>query len=369
MQCKCSKAGGPQLMDPPRVARPISRTLKPVTSEPLIGETPGPALDSWLTPNSLFYIRNHFAFPAISDPQDTDWIIRIEGAIKNPGGLNFSDLSKFPKRTLAVTMECAGNNRTDLTPAVAGNQFESGAISTAVWAGVSLSQAIKSFGIDTQAVELLFEGADSGEPEPGENTQHFQRSLPIKIATHPDTILAFEMNGEPISVEHGGPLRLIVPGWYGMASVKWIQKITALYRPHEGYFQTYKYMFRSGENYERPVSVMQVKSLITSPNNGTDLEGFSHSIGGFAWSGNSEIDTVEVSTDGGSTWNPANFVGLSEKYSWSQWNFTWNNPDRGHHTIISRAKDKMGNAQPEKSNWNELGYEVNGTKSICVNVF
>ena len=368
MHCKCSKAGGPQIMDSPRVARPINRTLKPVESTPLIGETPDSALDSWLTPNSVFYIRNHFDSPAISDLQDTDWTIHVEGAIENPADISFSDLSKFPKRTLAVTLECAGNNRTDLTPKVPGNQFESGAVSTAVWAGVSLSQVISSFEIDTDAVELLFEGADSGKPEPEENTQHFQRSLPMTVATHPDTILAFEMNGEPIGVAHGGPLRLIVPGWYGMASVKWLQKITVLNTPYEGYFQTHKYMFRSEENYERPVSVMRVKSLITSPSSGTNLKEFPHSIGGFAWSGNAEIDTVEVSTDGGSTWNPANFVGPSDKYSWRQWTFPWTNPNKGHYTLISRAKDKMGNLQPKESSWNELGYEVNGTKPICVNV-
>ena len=368
MHCKCSKAGGPQIMDSPRVARPINRTLKPVESKPLIGETPDSALDSWLTPNSVFYIRNHFPIPDISYPRGTDWIVRIEGAVKNPGGLNFSDLLKFPKRALAVTMECAGNNRTDLTPAVPGNQFESGAVSTAIWTGIPLSEAIRSFETDDEVVELMFEGADSGEPESGKRSQHYQRSLPKKVALSTATKLAFEMNGDPISVEHGGPLRLIVPGWYGMASVKRIHKITALTRPHEGYFQSYKYMFRSGENDERPVSVMQVKSLITSPPDGTALEGFSHCIGGFAWSGNAEIDAVEVSTDKGTTWNPASFVGPSGNYSWRQWNFTWVNPDKGHHTIISRAKDKMGNIQPAKSNWNELGYEINGTKSICLNV-
>ena len=368
MNCKCSKAGGPQLMDSPRVARPTNRTLKTVESKPMIGETPSPALDSWLTPNSLFYIRNHFDSPSVSDSPDSGWIVSIKGSVRNPGTFNFSDLSKFPKRTLVVTMECAGNNRVDLTPKVPGNQFESGAVSTAVWAGISLSQALESFGIDPKAMELLFEGADSGEPEPGVNTQHFQRSLPMEVAMHPDTLLAFEMNGEPISVEHGGPVRLVVPGWYGMASVKWVHEITALTRPHEGYFQTYKYMFRSDENDERPVSVMQVKSLITSPSDEATLEGYSHCVGGFAWSGNAEIAKVEVSTDGGNTWNPASFVGPSENYSWRQWSFTWVNPDEGHHILISRARDEMGNIQPTKSNWNELGYEVNGTKSICVNV-
>ena len=368
MHCKCSKAGGPQLMDSPRVARPINRSLKPVETEPMIGETPSPALDSWLTPNSVFYIRNHFNFPDISDSPDTDWIVSINGSVKNPGSFTFSDLSKFPKQTQAVTMECAGNNRMDLTPRVPGNQFESGAVSTAVWAGISLSKVLESFEIDPEAKELLFEGEDSGEPEPGIKTQNFQRSLPIDVAMHPDTMLAFEMNGEPIGVEHGGPLRLVVPGWYGMASVKWVRQITALSSPFEGYFQTYKYMFKSGEIPARPVSLMQVKSLITSPMSGTDVKGDSHSISGFAWSGNAEIDSVDVSTDGGSTWQPARLVGPSDKYSWRQWNFSWISTNTGHHTILSRAKDRIGNLQPAKSNWNELGYEVNGFKSICVNV-
>jgi len=368
MSCTCSRAGSPEIAKSNQETRPKIRTLKPVDEDPMIGETPPSALNSWLTPNPLFYIRNHFPFPSVFDPSESTWEIAVDGAIGNPHELRFDDLLNLPRRTLAVTMECAGNNRRDLEPTVPGNQFDTGAVSTAVWTGASLADVLRTADLEPESVEILFEGADSGEPEPGKEIQSYLRSLPIEIARHPDTIIAYEMNGEPLTVEHGAPVRLVVPGWYGMASVKWLQRITALTKPFRGYFQTYKYVVRYQDGNERPVREMQVKSFISSPRHKSILKGGSICLSGFAWSGRSEIDQVELSADGGHSWESADLLGPSTRYSWQQWNYSWDSAKRGHHTIISRARDTRGNEQPMRSVWNELGYEVNGATSLCLDV-
>ena len=368
MSCTCSRVGSPENAKSNQETRPNIRTLKPVDEEPMIGETPASALSSWLTPNPLFYIRNHFPFPSVSDLSESTWEIAVDGTVCNPHELRFGDLLNLPRRTLAVTMECAGNNRRDLEPTVPGNQFDTGAVSTAVWTGVSLADVLHTADLNPGSVEILFEGADSGEPEPGKEIQPYLRSLPIEVAMHPDTIIAYEMNGESLTVEHGAPVRLVVPGWYGMASVKWLQRITVLTKPFKGYFQTYKYVVRYQDGNERPVREMQVKSFISSPRHKSILEGRAICLSGFAWSGRSEIEQVELSADGGLSWDSVDLLGPSTGYSWQQWNYRWGPAKRGHYTIISRARDSRGNLQPMRSVWNELGYEVNGTTSLCLDV-
>mgnify|MGYP001222333844 FL=1 len=367
MSCTCSRAGSPEITKSNQETRPKIRTLKAVDEDPMIGETPPSALSSWLTPNPLFYIRNHFPFPSV-DASESTWRITVDGEVGNPQELRFDDLLNLPRRTLAVTMECAGNNRRDLEPKVPGNQFDTGAVSTAVWTGTSLVDVLHTAGLKPESVEILFEGADSGEPEPGKEIQSYSRSLPIEIASHPDTIIAYEMNGEPLTVEHGAPVRLVVPGWYGMASVKWLQRIIVLTKPFKGYFQTYKYVVRYEDGNERPVREMRVKSFISTPRDKSILKGGAICLSGFAWSGRSDIDQVELSADGGDSWESADLLGPSTRYSWQQWNYRWNTSKRGHYTIISRARDTQGNVQPMRSVWNEMGYEVNGTMSLCLDV-
>ena len=337
------------------------RKLKTIGSEPLVAETPPTALCTWLTPNDLFYVRGHFPFEKISDK---DWSIEINGNVKKPYKLNLDNLIDLPKKTLPVTMECAGNNRKYLDPKVSGNQFDAGAVSNAVWAGASLKSVLNKAEIISTTIEILFEGADKGEPESGKEIISYTRSLPLKDINNEDILLAYEMNGEPIPLEHGAPVRLIVPNWYGMASVKWVNKITAIKEPFEGYFQTYKYVIKgSSEEKDRPVREMKIKSAFSLEKQRNAISSGSVSISGFAWSGFGNIKEVELSHDDGKTWHKANIAKPVSSYSWQQWNFDWEPPQTGSYTFFCKATDENGNTQPMEPNWNKMGYEINSVLS------
>ncbi len=366
-RCTCIGAG---LSVAPASAqvRPMetNKNIVPVASEPLIGETPPSALDMWLTPNPHFYVRNHFAAPAL---RCEEWTLSVGGLVANSAELTLDDVKKLPRVTLPVTMECAGNNRGDLDPPTPGNQFNGGAVSTAYWAGVRLADLLAEANPLPNAREILFEGADSGSPEPGMESTPYLRSLPIEAAAHPDTLLVYEMNGSELPPEHGHPLRLIVPGWYGMASVKWLRRITAIEGGFEGYFQTYKYVIDSGSGDSEPLTSMGVKSLIGSPSEGETLRaGAPACVSGMAWSGGERIERVEVSADGGETWSAAEIVGPSERYAWQRWHFAWTPEAPGRYALMSRAVDAAGRAQPMRTRWNRLGYMVNGVRPVSVTV-
>ena len=196
----------------------------------------------------------------------------------------------------------------------------------------------------------------------------YLRSLPTEVATHPQTLLAIEMNGEALSVEHGYPVRLIVPGWYGMASVKWLRRICVLEESYSGFFQTDRYIIENEDGTVDPVAQIKVKSLISWPNQGESLESTSYNVTGLAWSGFAHIASVEVSDDGGETWGDAELVGPRHRFAWQQWNFSWTPSRKGHNTLICRAVDEDGNVQPMETAWNRLGYIINGVKPVCVNV-
>ena len=363
--CTCIGAGLSAAPQSAHVRPGNEKNIVTIEREPQIGEMPRPALEAWITPNPLFYVRNHFPAPSI---RRSDWTLSIDGLVSSPIEATLDRLKSLPRVTLPVTMECAGNNRSDLEPSVPGNQFDSGAVSTAYWAGVRLSDALLLAGIGSGAREALFEGHDAGEPEPGKAEMPYTRSLPLDVALHPDTMLAYEMNGKPLPKEHGHPLRLIVPGWYGMASVKWLKRITITDQPYSGYFQGDKYVIEDDLGKTVPLTTMGVKSLIGSPSGGDSVHMRHTCVTGMAWSGQRRIARVDFSSDGGSTWTPAEIVGPSERYAWQKWHYTWT-PDRpGHHTLMSRAVDTDGNIQPMKSRWNRLGYMVNGVKPVEVTV-
>ena len=341
-------------------------TLKVISENPYVGETPQVALGSWLTPNPLFYVRSQFDYPEVDE---NTWTLQEAGSTS--GKINFSldEIKQLPKHTLSVTLECAGNNRTDLNPKAPGNQFDNGAVSNAVWSGTSLNSILSKMDLSEDVVEILFEGADIGTNASDENQEPYLRSLPLELARHQDTLLAYEMNGETLPLAHGYPIRLIVPGWYGMAHVKWITRITSLTKPFSGYFQGEKYVLRYKDGTETPVEEMQVKSTITSPSDNESLKCCAdYHISGHAWSGRTDIAKVEVSIDSGNSWQEAELVGPSEQYSWHQWSYKWTPNSLGEHTILSRATNKDGKQQPLESVWNELGYQVNGIKPISVEV-
>ena len=365
VHCTCSEAGVATAVKDQTQTRPSEQTLVEIDKVPLIGETPQSLLQNWLTPNPLFYVRNHFDTPEI---EMSSWRLSVDGFVSELGQLDFDDIKRLPKYTSTITLECAGNNRSDLEPPTPGNQFQSGAVSTAVWAGAALKDILGESGIKPGARQVLFEGADFGTPVPGGSEMPYLRSLPMEVAMHPDTLVAYEMNGEELPIEHGYPLRLVVPGWYGMASVKWLSGIKVIDYEFEGFFQTERYVIENDDGVWEQIKEMSIKSLISSPDAGEVLANKSTCVAGMAWSGSAQIKNVEFSSDGGQTWEQATLIGPSERYAWQQWHMTWTPPALGHYTLACRATDQLGNVQPTKTRWNAGGYVVNGVRPVCVTV-
>ena len=226
------------------------------------------------------------------------------------------------------------------------------------------------------ATEVLFQGSDVGEEEEeeeGESLQvRFARSLPLEVALHPDTILAYRMNGELLRPSHGYPVRLIAPGWYAMASVKWLTRIEVLERPFQGFFQNRRYVFINEGETERaswqPVTALRVKSLINRPRHGEVVQSGVYTIKGKAWSGDGEISSVHASVNGGRDWQEAGLVGPTATGAWRQWELPWSVSKPGHYVLMARATDSGGNTQPASVEWNFRGYANNGIHTIAVEV-
>ncbi len=316
---------------------PQAPTLRTVRSSPVCAETPLEHQNGLLTPNHLFYLRNNFPYP-------TSWPgLRVEGAVGRPSALGPTALSRFSQKRLVVTLECAGNGRSLLEPRVEGEQWGLGAVSTAEWSGTPLGEVLGKAGPSARAVEVACVGADG-----------FARSLPIDAALHPDTLLVTGMNGAPLPLEHGGPLRLLVPGWYGMAAVKWLSRLEVLTEPFTGHFQTERYVIDGV-----PVREMAVRAVITEPAAGLLLQGRSFQVGGYAWSGLGEVTRVELSDNSGATWMEAEFVEKSPPYAWTRWELEWRPRRSGSHVLLARATDSAGRLQPLQPEWNQLGYGNN----------
>ena len=269
-----------------------------------------------------------------------------------------------------MTMECAGNGRTRMTPVPPGHPWELGAVSTARFTGVPLRDVLERAGVDGGAVEVAFAGADAGVTETGPPAR-FERSLPLDRAMDPDVLLAWEMNGEPLPPPHGFPLRLVVPGWYGVASVKWLAEIRVLDAPFDGFFQAERYVYRgeAGVADGTPVTRMRVRALIAQPGEGERLPaGAATEIRGTAWSGEAPVRRVEVSVDGGATWQDARLGDAESPYAAAPWSLAWTPPHAGRHLLLARATDEAGHVQPLEPVWNELGYGNNVVQRVEVEV-
>ena len=300
-----------------------------------------------LTPNHLFYLRNNFPYPS-------SWPgLSVGGAVDRPAALDLADLSRFSQKRLIVTVECAGNGRALLDPPVAGEQWSLGAVSTAEWSGTPLRDLLGEIGISSRAVEVAFMGSD-----------RFARSLPLDKALHPDTLLVTGMNGAPLPLEHGGPLRLLVPGWYGMAAVKWLERIAVLTEPFRGHFQVERYVIDAA-----PVREMEVRALITDPPAGALLVGGAIRVAGYAWTGRGQVVKVELSDDGGAGWMEAELVADAAPYGWTRWERTWRPRRSGPAVLIVRATDSTGRVQPQQQRWNRLGYCNNESAPYRMTVF
>jgi DMSO/TMAO reductase YedYZ molybdopterin-dependent catalytic subunit len=290
-------------------------------------ESPFSRLDSFLTPNELFYIRSHFMVPAV-DP--ATWRLKVEGAVGRELELTYDDLRRLPPRTVVATLECAGNGRSFLVPKAKGIPWTLGAVGNAEWTGVPLNLVLQQASLSLAAVEVVLEGADFGEI-PAEarpaGTVHFARSLTLAKARRPEVLLAYQMNGKDLTAAHGFPVRAIVPGWYGVASVKSLQRLVVRTTPFRGFFQTMDdSTFRTDQGLAQivPITELQVKSQIAHP---TDKEvvpaGKTYKVRGTAWTGEADVVRVEVSTDGGRTWADATFRDRQVPYAWRLWEYAW----------------------------------------------
>lgn len=353
------------LLNPPRGM--ITREREPVNLE-----MPFANLDGFITANENFYVRCHFPIPSV-DPQT--WRLKVSGAVDREVEFSYDELRKLKSRTLTVTIECAGNSRVFLVPKVKGVQWELGAVGNAEWTGVLLSELLRTAGLKENAREVILEGADKGmaseAPHP-DGRIHFARSLPLKKAVD-DVLLAYQMNGDLLPPSHGFPLRAVVPGWYGMASVKWLHRIIVTDRPFFGYYQTVDYAFwERGDNGPSltPLSRMRAKAEISRPAvNGIVPANDNYIVEGAAWTGESEITGVEVSTDGGRTWDEATLLGDSLANAWRLWQFEWRTPEKpGRCTLMARATDASGATQPAGREPNRGHYMIDHWLPVDVDI-
>jgi DMSO/TMAO reductase YedYZ molybdopterin-dependent catalytic subunit len=362
------RMGTYSLTDPGRGEEVWVEQRKVVTASPENSETPLESVQGWVTPSRLFFVRNHFDAPAVDRSR---WRLRVEGRVKRPREWSWEELAALPARSVFATVECAGNGRSFLQTPVPGVQWGAGAVGHAEWTGVPLGQVLEQAGLEPGAVEVVFEGADSGTEPDHPERMFFARSLPLAKALDPDTLLVFRMNGELLEPSHGFPLRLFVPGWYGVASVKWLRRIEVVDRPFRGYYQSVKYTVqRPGRDGPEAVSVgpMAVKSEVVRPQAGAVLGLGTNRVFGMAWAGEEAVARVEVSTDGGRTWDPAGLIGLRARYSWTLWEYLWEVAEPGAYELQARATSAGGRVQPDRHDPLHGGYLIHLSRPVAVRV-
>src|SRR4030088_3489520 len=340
--------------------------------EPKNLEAPFDRIDSYLTPTELFYIRSHFPTPTLDR---ASYQLKIDGAVNRPLTLSYDELRSMPSETRVATLECAGNSRGFLVPQVQGAQWELGAVSNAEWTGVPLRALLERAGLPEDACEIVLEGADRGtpkeEPIPPEPIS-YAWSLPRAKAIQPEVLIAYQMNGRDLSQDHGFPVRAIVPGHYGMASVKWLTRIRAVREPFHGYWQTTDYAYwasTDGMAARRALGEMKLKSEIARPHvYETLVPNRIYTVSGAAWAGEIDVTEIAVSTDGGQSWTKAEFIDPVQRHAWRRWKFDWLTPKKpGQYTLLARAKDTSGAIQPDKHDQNYGVYVIN--HSLPIEVF
>src|SRR6202043_1154426 len=320
--------------------RPVGLIIR--QKDPNNLEMPFDQLEDFITPSELFYIRSHFPPPKLNP---LTYRLSISGAVRNELGLSYADMRAMPSRTCVATLECAGNSRVFMVPPVPGAQWELGAVGNAEWTGVPLSVLLERAGLMDEVCELVLEGADRGVPKeepkpPGPIS--YARSIPRARAMEPNVLIAYQMNGQDLTPDHGFPLRAIVPGHYGMASVKWLTGIRAVHEPFHGYWQTSDYAYwaaMDGKPVRRALGEMQLKSEIARPRvYETLVPNRIYTVSGAAWAGETEVTEIAVSTDGGRTWAEAEFLDPVRRHAWRRWKFEWLTPkEPGHYTLLGRA--------------------------------
>jgi DMSO/TMAO reductase YedYZ molybdopterin-dependent catalytic subunit len=318
----------------------------------------------------MHYVLVHYDIPRADA---MSWRLEVDGAVANPLSLSLDDLRQRPTVTQEITFECAGNGRALLDPRPLSQPWLLEAVGTGSWTGTPLAPLLDEAGVAEGAVEVLFTGLDRGVE--GEVEQTYQRSLPLDEAASDDVLLAWEMNGAPLPPQHGYPLRLVVPGWYGMTNVKWLTRVTVLDQPFTGYQNARGYRFRQDAEEEgTPVTRMVVRALMVPPG----IPDFAtrrrfvkrepQTVEGRAWSGEGAIEKVEFSSDGGATWQPADLAPGTSPRAWRRWTVEWRPDGPGDYELCCRATDSTGNSQPTETPWNLGGYANNSVQRVPVTV-
>lgn len=340
--------------------------MRIMSKKPLNAETPIESLKSWITANKVFFDRNQGEIPE-KEIDLNEWKLIIDGEVTSTLELDFGTLLKMPKAISANTIECSGNSRSLLKDKAFGNPWTIGGVGNAVWGGVWLKEILAMAGVKENAQHVAFAGFDRPL---GKAQINFIRSIPLEKAMS-TTLLAYEMNGEPLPLKHGYPLRGLALGWTGASNVKWLNRITVLEKQYEGFFMDNVYrVFDKGEDPKagEVVKEIQLKSIIFQPYIKEKLEPGDITILGAAYSGENDIYKVEISTDEGATWHTADFIGPHEQYAWRHWQYIWSVRQPGEYTILSRATDSQGRQQPMQATWNKLGYGNNGVEEHAISV-
>jgi len=320
-----------------------------------------------LTPTGLHYLLIHFDIP---DLDERDHRLVVGGNVARPMELSVADLRAMPAQTIPVTLECAGNGRALMEPRAMTQPWLLEAIGTAEWTGTPLSGVLEAAGVAPGTAELVFTGADHGVQ--GDVEHDYQRALTVEEARRPEVMLVYEMNGRPLEPQHGYPLRLLAPGWYGMTSVKWLARIDAVTDPFEGYQQAVAYRFQNHEDEQGdPVSRIRIRALMIPPgvpdfpDRARLLDAGPVTLRGRAWCGTSSVDRVEVGIDG--DWQPAELGPPVGAWAWRSWSYDWA-ATVGSHQLACRATDADGNVQPPEVKWNLQGMANNLIQTIDITV-
>lgn len=361
----------------PRLARADGDPghLYELSSRPMNYESARDTFTTRITPLERFYIRNHFDAPT-GDPASwaTSWKLDIKGLVGKPRTLTLADLDKMKQTTVEAVLQCAGNGRGLFAPHVAGVQWRWGAMGNAEWTGVRLADLLSAAGVAKDAKHVHLQGMEKPTLE---QTPAFIRGIPLEKAMHPDTLIALRMNGQPLSPLHGFPARLIVPGWVADDWTKWITRLELSADEPKGFWYETAYRFpikpgKPGEavppDQTRPMSKLVVKSLIGSISPGDVVAPGTHELIGVAFSGEAQIKKVDVTLDGGATWQPAKLDAHDSKYGFRLFHYTWNAKTPGTFKIGSRATDSAGAVQPVEAVWNPSGYLHNAIDLVDVEV-
>ena len=350
--------------------------LTVLNDRPVNAETPPHLLNDDVTPTSRHFIRNN-GIPPENTSAD-GWSLTVDGLVNNPMTLSIADLkSKFEVVTERLVVECGGNGRAFFDPPAKGNQWSLGAVACSEWTGVRYADVLKAAGVKDSVIYTAHVGADS-HLSGKEGKLAISRGVPIEKAMNPHNLIAFAMNGKELHPMNGAPLRLVVPGWPGSCSQKWLERIWLRDVVHDGpkmtgkAYRVPKYPVEAGQKVPKSdfeiIHAMPVKSLITTPQTGIKLSGRSLDVGGHAWAGDSKVTNVDVSIDFGATWQAADLADPANPYAWQRFGAEVNFPMAGYYEVWARATDAEGRSQPFAIAWNPKGYLNNSMHRISVYV-